>query len=336
MAKIYLKPTPRTSAVKISELKNLSAENGQANVGKTIKKTKILPHCADTLQALYNKNIGGLNTGLNVEVDNPYYNSQEALPNEFEFLKTKSKALLQEVLECKHDRPKGFYTNRMPRREDKERTFFQDYKVFLKDMTNILDTSNPHDELAYYMLKASKYVAESEAEWKSGKKPYALYYISDEKEEQDKIYQREYIKAKAMSLLTADEMTPEVMRKFIKYLRNTDKASKLPSGNVGNEACFLALKDYVKDLANCKIFIEAYELMTKSAPGRERFEAIVLLQQLLEAYIVSNRQETYTWNSTKIVLGNRKEDVIQFLMNPEKAPEVEDLEKELKAKYQLV
>jgi len=336
MAKIYLKPTPRTSAVKISELKNLSAENGQANVGKTIKKTKILPHCADGIPALYNKNIGGFNTGLNVEVDNPYYNSDTALPNEFEYLKTKPKALLQEVLECKHDRPKGFYTNRMPRREDKERTFFQDYKVFLKDMTNILDTASPHDELAYYMLKASKFVAESELDWKSGKKPQALYYISDEKEEQDKVYQREYIKAKAMSLLTAPEMTPEVMRKFIKYLRNTDKSSKLPQGNVGNESSFLALKDYVKDLANCKIFIEAYDLMTKSAPGRERFEAIVLLQQLLEAYIVSNRQETYTWNSTKIVLGNRKEDVIQFLLNPEKGPEVEDLEKELKAKYQLV
>jgi hypothetical protein len=336
MAKIYLKPTPRTSAVKISELKNLSAENGQGTQGKVIKKTKILPHCSDTITPLYNKNIGGLNTGLNVDDDNPFFETTDALPQEFEYLRTKKKAILQEILECKHDRPKGFYTNRMPRREDKERTFFQDFKIQMKDMTNILDTTNPHDELAYYVLKASKYVAGSEVDWKNGKKPEALYYISDEKEEQDKIYKREFIKSKALGLLTTNEITPEMMRKFIKYLRNTDKDSKLPQGNTSNETAFLTLKDYVKDLNGAKTFLDAHDLFTKSAPGRQRFEAIVLLQQLLEAYIVSNRGETYTWNSTKIVIGNRKEEVIQFLLNPEKGPEVEDLEKELQAKYSIV
>lgn len=335
MAKIYLKPTPRPSAVKISEFKNLTANGGNAERGKTINKTKILPHCMDVITPLWSKDLGALKTGLREIVDNPYFESSEPIPPGFEKVLDKPKAKLQHVLEAKHGRPFDFYTDRAPRRDDKgPRTFFQDFKITLGDMTNILDTVNPHDELAYYVCKNTKFVATSEAEWKSGKKPYALYYIADEKEEQEKVAQKAYIKTKASSLLVAPEMTPEMLRKFVKYIKSTDKESKFPQGNLGGNQPFMLLVDYVKDLGGAKNLIEAHKLL-ESVPGRERFDAVVLLQQLIEAYIVSNKQETYTWNSTKITLGQRKEDVIKFLMNPEKAQEVHDMTKELEAKYQL-
>ena len=335
MAKVYLKPTPRASAVKISEFKNISADGGVKTEGKSLKKTKILPHCMDVLQPLYSKKLGAINTGLHVIVDNPFYNSEDPTPPGFEKALAEPKAKLQYVLEAKHGRPFDFYTNRMARRDDKVRTFFQDYKISLGDMTNFLDTNNPHDELAYYVLKNSKFCADSEADWKNGKKPYALYYIADEKEEQEKVAQKAIIKTKASGLLGSDEMTPEMLRKFVKYLRSTDPDSKLPQGNLAGNQPFMLMFDYIKDISGCKNFLEAHKLLS-SVPGRERFEAVVLLQQLLESYIVSNRQETYTWNSTKIVLGNRKEDVIKFLTNPEKAEEVDALRKELEAKFQLV
>ena len=336
MAKVYLKPTPRPSAVKISEFKNLTANDGQAERGKTINKTKILPHCMDTIQPLYNKDLGAINTGLRQTVDNPYFESTEPVSPDLREALKGPKAKLQHVLEAKHSRPFDFYTDRAPRRDDKgPRTFFQDFKVALGDMTNILDTNNPHDELAYYVLKNSKFVAESELDWKTGKKPYALYYIADEKEEQEKTAQKARVKAKATALVVSDEMTPEMLRKFVKYIKSTDKDCKFPQGNLAGNQPFMILNDYVKDLNGAKNMLEAHALLD-SAPGRERFEAVVLLQQLLESYIVSNRQETYTWNSTKITLGNRKEDVIKFIMNPEKAQEVHDLKKELEAKFALV
>jgi len=336
MAKVYLKPTPRASAVKISEFKNISADGGVKTEGKSLKKTKILPHCMDVIQPLWSKDLGAIDTGLREIVDNPYFESTEnIIPVGFENALKGPKAKLQHVLEAKHGRPFDFYTDRAPRRDDKgPRTFYQDFKVSLGDMTNIIDTNNPHDELAYYMLKNSKYVASSELEWKTGKKPYALYYIADEKEEQEKTAQKARVKAKATALVVSDEMTPEMLRKFVKYIKSTDKDCKFPQGNLAGNQPFMILNDYVKDLNGAKNILEAHALLD-SVPGRERFEAVVLLQQLLESYIVSNRQETYTWNSTKITLGNRKEDVIKFIMNPEKAQEVHDLKKELEAKFAL-
>ena len=56
-------------------------------------------------------------------------------------------------------------------------------RIKLPNNTRIFDTSNPMDRIKVANLKASKYVANSYAEWQSGKFPEATHVIFSEEEE---------------------------------------------------------------------------------------------------------------------------------------------------------
>lgn len=55
--------------------------------------------------------------------------------------------------------------------------------VVLEDTTNILNSSNPIEEIKIKLLKASHFVAKSFAEYEQGLAPYAKFVIFDEQEE---------------------------------------------------------------------------------------------------------------------------------------------------------
>ena len=62
--------------------------------------------------------------------------------------------------------------------------FWQTFKVKLEDKTTIYDLSIPLQEIQVAVLKASKYIANSQKEHENGKWPNAKYVIHDEKLEE--------------------------------------------------------------------------------------------------------------------------------------------------------
>lgn len=330
MSIVIIKPFPRESAYKIHELRSDTSN-------KKVNKTKI-GRCNDKLRAIPSAKTGKLLTGLDEYVENPFYKSDKPLPHEFEFLRDKEKALLQHILEVKHGRPKDFYTSKMWREGDGMRdenlTFFQKFKMTLNDGSTILNTDNPIDEISYHLAKASPFVALSAKPIDKHSKPKAMYYIADENESEKEKFAKRKAYGSAKAKLEHPEFTLSYQKKIAKILDlvvgDTDSLS--------DEKIYLMLDGYLSEAlvsrhkeSNLSKFEEAYDLMLTS-DGREMIEAKVLLKDLVNYRILSDNKGTYTWLNKQIVLGQREAEAIDFLLDPKKQPERDELERQLKAK----
>lgn len=327
--KVLIKTIPRDTASKISEFRN-------GVNGKKMNRTK-LGRCKDTLRALSSNKLGGnLATGLDKVINNPYYKTLKDLPKEFDYLKEQETATLQEVLEVKHNRPKGFYTNRAWRPgdgyKDENLTFFQKFKVALNDGATILDLSNPLEEIAYYLLKASPKVSESNKPEDRHKKPKADFYIADKNESIQEKFTKKKLYNDAATKLNDSKFTPSYQRKLCKVLG----LIKGDAGTLPDEQIYLLLDTYLEEGLkgkdeNLDKFLEIFKL-TQAAEGRNELEALVLLEDLVGYRILSDARGTYTWISKQIVIGQRKAEAVDYLLDPKKQPERDELEKQLKAK----
>lgn len=325
---VTIKTIPRETATKVSEFRDKTS-------GKKMNRTK-LGRCKDTIRAVYSTKTGSLLTGLDHYVNNPYYKSQKDLPIEFAYVKELEKITLQEVLEIKHGRPKGFYTNRAWRQgdgfKDENLTFFQKFKFALNDGSTILDLSKPLEELAYYMLKASPKVSESNKPEDRAKKPKADFYISDKNESIQEKFSKKKVYNDCTSKLNDPKFTPSYQRKVVKIL----SLAKGDLTTTPDEQIYLMLDMYLEEGMktkedNLNKFLEAFSLIS-SAEGRTQLEALVLLEDLVNYRIVSDSRGTYTWLAKQMVLGQRKAEALDFLLDPKKQPERDELEKQLKAK----
>lgn len=326
--KVIIKTIPRETASKVSEFRN-------GVNGKKLNRTK-LGRCKDTIRAFYSSRTGALLTGLDKVVNNLYYKSTKDLPKEFEYLKAQETATLQELLEVKHGKPKNFYTNRAWNPRDgykpENLTFFQQFKYSLNDGATILDLSNPLEEIAYYMLKASPKVAESNKPEDRHKKPRADFYIADKNESIQEKFTKKKLYGEANTKLNDPKFTPSYQRKVCKVLQ-------LVKGDVTtipDEQIYLILDTFIEDGLKAKEdnlikFLEVYSL-TQSAEGRNELEATVLLEDLVNYRIVTDSRGTYTWISKQIIIGQRKIEAVDFLLDPKKQPERDELERQLKAK----
>ena len=326
--KVIIKTIPRETATKVSEFRNNTS-------GKKMNRTK-LGRCKDTIRATYSSKTGALLTGLDEIVNNPYYKSERDLPNEFQYLKTLERCSLQELMEVKHQRHKGYYTNRAwvpgDGYKDDKLTFFQKFKHSLNDRTTVLDLSNPLEEIAYYMLKANPKVAESNKPEDKVKKPKADFYISDKNES----IQEKYVKKKIFNDATTKLNDPKFTTS---YQKKVAKALGLIRGDgteMADEQVYLILDTYLEEGLKAKEeylgkFLEVYKL-TQSAEGRNELEATVLLEDLIQYRIISDSKGTYTWIAKQIIIGQRKVEAIDFLLDPKKQPERDELERQLKAK----
>ena len=325
---VTIKSIPRETATKVSEFRD-------RNSGKKMNRTKI-GRCKDTLRAMYSVKTGALLTGLDEMVNNPYFKSNRDVPNDFSYVKEQEKISLQELLEIKHGRPKGFYTNRAWRPgdgfKDESLTFFQKFKFSLNDGTTVLDLSKPMDEIAYYMLKASPKVSSSNKPEDRSQKPKADFYISDKNESIQEKFSKKKLYNDCTTKLNDSKFTPS-------YQRKASKALELIKGDattMPDEQIYLLLDTYLEEGLKSKDenlvnFSDVYKL-TMSAEGRNELEAMVLLGDLVNYRIVTDNRGTYTWISKQIVLGQRKAEAIDFLLDPKKQPERDELEKQLKAK----
>lgn len=68
--------------------------------------------------------------------------------------------------------------------------------------------------------------------------------------------------------------------------------------------------------------------------GMDEFEAQWILRQAIDNRVLYEKQGTYTWVRPKgaLVIGERLAEAIDFILNPKKAVEVDELKAEIKAK----
>jgi hypothetical protein len=283
----------------------------------------------------------GLLTGLDEIVENPYRDLDFYRPGWEEVLKGNKKIRRQELLEYKHNKPKGHYTNQVSETMSSKANmsadtpFYQrsEAKVLLNDGVTYLDLNNPIHEINYYMLRAHKMIANSFDELKSN--PRATHYIVDETERANREASDTRKKYKfGARLEEIMEMSDNTISDFCKALhikvKGTNKAD-----------CYSAISDYVaRGDAQYDEFMDIYDLWADVAT-REVFEGHVELFNFLEIPgLLTMRNNKIFWSQPSSVGGKREswewkskdQFIRQFLIAPEYQEEVEILRSQYRAK----
>lgn len=318
---VFVHSIPRESVFGIHEWANTTS-------GVKMQKTKI-GSTKDSIRALYSLSKGGLANYISYT---PWIEDGVQVKDSEGNLLT-----LQDKMEKKWNKPKGFFTNRALMKgdniKDEDRTYFQRMKWSLQDGSTALDLDTMDGEMGYYVMLGSSKVANSEKEWREHKWPKADYYIALENESDTIKYKRNEIKAKAFKALNSNEFTDIYKRKAVSILELSSSRS-----NLTNEQVFNLLYDYIENStftpgSNIDKFTELINLLS-TAPGREEFEARFLLKQALDSRIIYEKQGSYSWvrPSGTLVIGDRYSEAIDFLLNPKKSTEVEELQEMIKAK----
>jgi len=320
--KIFIYSIPRKTATGISDWTNDSS-------GRTLKKVKI-GRCKDGIQALYSPKVGGLANHISYT---PWTDENGQQKHD-----DKGRQLtLQDKMEQKWGKEKGFFTNSPRRSEDIKAnippTYFQQKRWRLNDGSTVFDLNNMDDEMGYYVCLDSKYVANSERQWRSNKWPYATHYIALENESDEIKYQKAERKSKAFAALHDPKMTNPTKKKFVHILQLASSLSHLTDQQVHNLLFdYIDSTDYTPN-SNLSKFEKLVDLM-RTKTGREELNARHTLKRAQDARIVYEKQGTYTWirPEGKIIIGDRYEEAVDFFLNPSKQDLVEDMEKQIKAK----
>tara|TARA_R110000787_G_scaffold279645_1_gene389860 strand:- start:9377 stop:10180 length:804 start_codon:yes stop_codon:yes gene_type:complete len=145
---------------------------------------------SDVLQAVYDRNLGVLATGLDEE-------QRERL----------SKSMGVDLAPIQSNE------------------YWHEFKVKLEDKTMIFDTNIPFQELQISMLRASSQIANSQKEHDNGMWPDAKYVIYDEQQEVEKEAKTAEVKANAFSIFS--KLSPskrlDVLKIFGKATTNSSE-----------------------------------------------------------------------------------------------------------------
>jgi hypothetical protein len=319
--KVFIMSIPRPSA--------LGIDSWTSNVsGKNLKKTKV-GSTIDRVSALYDRKKGGLATGL----DRPWLDENGVQLKD----KDGNPLTLQQKLEKKWGLEPGYLTNRPWRKGDSLReedmTYFQKKYWQLNDGSTVLDMSAMEDELFYYVCQDSKFVANSEKEWRSHQWPYAKWYIALENESDEIKYKRNERKSKAFAALHSEDMTDTMKNKFVYLLELASTRISLTSQQTHN-----LLYDFISSTtftpgSNLDRFMVLFNKLS-TADGREELEAEFLLKQAVDFRILHEKQGAFIWvrPEGQLDLGQTKTEAIQFILNPKKQALIEELETLVEAK----
>lgn len=321
--KVFIYSIPRSTATGIGNFKNESSD-------KSLNKIKI-GRATDSIMALYSPKVGGLANYISYT---PHINPETGTPYVDEKGHT---IMLQQYLEKKWNKPEGFFTNAPWRKGDSlkedDLTYFQTKSWQVNDGCAIFDLADMDQEMGYYVCLASHLVANSEKEWREHKWPKAQYYIALENESEQIKNKKNNLKVKAFSALSSSDLTDVVKRKIVSLLDLFTTKEQLTVEQIDN-----SLFDYIDRSSftpgsNLDKFMAIINL--RSTPhGREQFEARYILAQAIDSRVVIEKQDTYTWLRPKgnIIIGDRYADAVDYILNPKKASEVEELQSEIKAK----
>jgi hypothetical protein len=321
---IFIYSIPRTTATGISEWVSESS-------GIKLKKTKV-GRATDRISALYSTKVGGLANYISYN----YYT--DPLTGEVQHDAQGNKILLQEYLEKKWNKPPGFFSNQAASRnyrgDGSDLGYY--YQTFweLRDGATVLDLSKMDDEIGYYVMLASSKVANSEREWREHKWPKATHYIALENESEEIKYARTQLKSRAFAILHSPEVGLSYKQKMLAILNITTTKVPYTEMQVHN-----MLSEYIESStytpnSNIEKLINLTNLL-KTKDGREKFEAMFILKQAMDRRIVHEKKDTYTYfrtNGNTVVIGERYSEAIDFITNPKKITDVEEMLEQIKQK----
>lgn len=319
MSLVFIYSVPRETATRVDAFVNDSS-------GKPMKKTKI-GRSTDGLVAFYSPKLGGLANYISY---NPWIGEDGA-----QVVDDKGNPLtLQDKLEQKYHLPKGYLHNRAWRngdsRKEEDLSYYTKKVWRMQDGCTVLDLSKMDDELGYYVMLASQLVANSEREWLAHKWPKAKWYIALENESEELKYNRNQIKSKAFSALHSSDLTDVYKRKLVTLLGISNAKAQLSAQQVHNLLYEFIDKSTYTPGSNIERFNNIVNMLS-TPEGREQFEARFILAQAVDNRIVVEKQDTYTWTrpSGTITLGDRYQEAVDYILNPKKASEVEQLLEEI-------
>lgn len=240
-------------------------------------------------------------------------------------------------MEKKWNLPKDYLNNRPYRKGDpikeSEWTYYQRKSWKLNDGATVLDTESMDDELGYYVFLDSKFVANSEAEWRQHKWPKATHYIALENEAEELKYNKNQLKSKAFAALHSEIMIPTVKEKIVVILELANAFASLTTEQIDNLLFEYIDKSTFNMNSNIDKFTNVYNLLLTPV-GREELDAKFNLKQALDSRVIFEKQGAYTWvrPSGVIVLGETYQEAVEFLLNPKKSSLIDDLKEEIKLK----
>lgn len=317
--KVFIYSIPRQTATGVSQFVNDSS-------GRSLKKVKI-GRTRDTLRALYDPKVGGYANYISytpwLKPDGTPYTDEKGHP-----------LTMQTQMEKKWNLPEGYLTNRAWRKgdsiKDEDFTYYMKTSWKLNDGCTVLDLSNMDEELGYYVMLASSKVANSEKEWLEHKWPKAEYYIALENESEELEYSKNDRKSKAFGSLHLPELTDAVKRKMVSLLGIASSKSELTTQQVHNLLFKFIDSTSFTPGSNLDKYNAILSLFN-TPDGREKFEARWILKQAMDTRVVLEKQDTYTWNRPKgpIVIGDRYDEAVEFILDPRKSVDVEEMIEEI-------
>lgn len=310
---VFVYSIPRQSAFGIDQWTSES--------GVKLKKNKI-GECTDKIKALYSVKIGGLANFISYT---PWIENGEHVTDD-----RGNKLTLQHKLEKKWGKPDGYFTNEPLAKDnnkpDGDRTYFQRKTWRLNDGATVFDLDTLDGEMGYYVLLGSSKVANSEKEWRQHLWPRAEYYIALENESESIKAQKSQAKINAFKALGDPAVTDSYKRKFVSLLDLSSTRSTLTAEQSTN-----LLFDYIERSSftsgsNIDKFMELYNLL-QTATGREEIEARYLIAQAIDYRVIYEKQGSYSWVRPQgtIIIGDRYSEAVDFILNPKKSIEVEEL-----------
>lgn len=176
--------------------------------------------------------------------------------------------------------------------------YWQDFNVRLKDQTMVFDLSNPMHELQLKVLKASKFVANSQKELDKGKFPYAKYVIYDEYQELEKQASEVAIKANAIDLFNklSSQKKLDILKVYGRAVENSSQ-----------DFVFTKLFELVET-------DPAGFIRTASMPIEE-IKVRALIFDLERKGIFRKKGTAYLYNDQQV--GFDYQDTVEYLLNPE-------------------
>lgn len=319
---VFVYSIPRETATGLSEWVSDTS-------GKKLKKTK-MGRCDDKIMALYDPKLGGLRN---------YISYTPWVENGVQVLSNEGKPLtLQDKLEKKWNLTHNYLHNRPPEKGYKgdgtDLPYYQRKSWALKDGCTVFDLSKMDDELGYYTLLASSKVANSEREWREHKWPKAQWFIALENESEEIKYTRNQAKSKAFAYLHSAEITDSIKRKLVSLLDIASSTASLTPEQIHNLLFTHIDTTNFGPGSNIEKFL-AFIALLSTADGRAKFETMHILKSAIDRRIIFEKQGTYTWvrpSSVPLVIGERYDEAIDFLLNPKKASEVDELLEQIASK----
>lgn len=321
---VFIQAVTRPTATGLSEFVDPTSN-------KKIGKIK-MGRARDFIRALYDPRVGGLANHISYT---PYTDPSTGMPKKKE---DGSVMMLQEYLENKWNKPKGYFTNEAvpPNKQLKpgEETYFQAARWMFEDGSTVLDMNKLEDEMFYYVCLASSKVANSETEYRQHKWPKAEYFIALENESDVIKYQKSQLKSKAYAALHSEVATEDVKRKMLALL-NIMPAKSISDTSV--EQVHNSLVEYIDRATTTAKNLEKYTYLMSllgNGEGTERFNAMFLLQLAIDKRVIYEKQGTHTWvrPSGNVTIGDTYEEAVEYLISPKRHKEVEDLTKAINSK----